>query len=142
MEPQEGRRYIELIKDEDGRGWDHAYNIFEDYIHVTVDGKLEWRSSSSVPSDSDDALENWQNRLHELSFRKCGLITQSLRCVMTELIELLIYEGILELSKFLQVFEEKVFEPQRLLKMQEALKDTPLRWWEAHKQTIHEWAQC
>ena len=27
MDPQEGRRYIEPIKDEFGRGWDHSYNI-------------------------------------------------------------------------------------------------------------------
>ena len=30
MDPHEGRRYIEPIKDEVGRGWDHAYNISED----------------------------------------------------------------------------------------------------------------
>ena len=42
MDPQEGRRYIEPIKDEIGRSWDHAYNIYEDYIHPTVDGELGW----------------------------------------------------------------------------------------------------
>ena len=44
-------------------------------IHPTIDGDLGWRSTSSVSSDFDDALENWQNQLHEVSFRKCGLIT-------------------------------------------------------------------
>ena len=77
MDPQEGRRYIEPIKDEIGRRWDHAYNISEDYIHPTIDGELGWRSASSASSGSDDALEKWKNRLHEVSFRKCGLITQS-----------------------------------------------------------------
>ena len=78
MDPQEGRQYVEPIKDEDGRGWDHAYNISEDYIHPTTDSELRWHSASSASSDSDDALENWQNQLHEVSFRKCGLITQYL----------------------------------------------------------------
>ena len=27
MDPNEGKRYIELVKDEVFRGWDHAYNI-------------------------------------------------------------------------------------------------------------------
>ena len=57
MDPQEGRWYIEPIKDEVGRGWDHAYNIFEDYIQPIVDGELEWRSASSNSSDFDDALK-------------------------------------------------------------------------------------
>ena len=67
MDPHEGCRYIEHVKDEVGRGWDHAYNISEDYIHPTVDDKLGWFSSSSASSDSDDASENLQNRPHEVS---------------------------------------------------------------------------
>ena len=50
--------------------------------------------------------------------------------------------GLSELSGFLNEFEEKVFEPQRLLALEEALKSTPACWWMTHKQTIHEWAQC
>ena len=63
------------VKDEFVRGWYHAYNISKDYIHPTVDGELRWCSASYASLDSDDALENWKNRLHEVSFRKCGLIT-------------------------------------------------------------------
>ena len=59
MDPQVGRCYIEPVKDEVERSWDHAYNISEEYIHPAVDGKLGWHSASSVSSDSDDALENW-----------------------------------------------------------------------------------
>ena len=59
MDPQEGRRYIETMKDEVDRSWDHSYNIFEDYIHPTIDGKLGWRSTRFASSDSEDALENW-----------------------------------------------------------------------------------
>ena len=58
MDPQEGQRYIEWVKDEVGRSWDHDYNISEDYIHPTVDGELGWRSASSMSYDSNDALEN------------------------------------------------------------------------------------
>ena len=51
-------KYTEPVKDEIVRGWDHAYNISEDYVHPTVDGELDWRSASSASSDTDDALEN------------------------------------------------------------------------------------
>ena len=60
MDPQEGRQYIEPVKDEVGRSWDHAYNISEDYIHPTVNGKIVWHNKSSTSSDSNDALENWK----------------------------------------------------------------------------------
>ena len=68
--PNEGRKYIEPIKDEVVREWDHAYNISEDYIHPTTNGELSWSNASSVSSYSEDALENWQNHMHEVSFRK------------------------------------------------------------------------
>ena len=58
MDPQEWRQYIELVKDEVDRSWEHAYNISEDYIHPTIDGELGWSSISPMSSDSDDALEN------------------------------------------------------------------------------------
>ena len=59
MDPREGCRYIEPVKDEVGRSWDHAYNIYEEYIHPTIDGELGWHSISYTSSDSEDALENW-----------------------------------------------------------------------------------
>ena len=127
MDPNEGRRYIEPVKDEVVRGWDHVYNISEYYIHPTTDREMGWHSISSTFSNFDDALENWQNQLHEVSLRKCGLITQSLRHVATKIIEFPIYEGLSKLSGFLKEFEEKVYEPQRLLALGEALKATPTR---------------
>ena len=58
MDPNEGGRYIELVKDEVVEGWDHVDNISEHYVHPTADGELDWGIASSVSSDSDDALEN------------------------------------------------------------------------------------
>ena len=70
------------MRDEASRNLDHVYNISEDYIHPTIDGELGWCSDSFASSDYDDGLENWKNKLHEVSFRKCGLITQSLHHVV------------------------------------------------------------
>ena len=61
MDPTEGRRYVERVKEEPIREWDHAYKTLEDYIHLTVNEELGCHSSSSVSSNSNDSLENWQN---------------------------------------------------------------------------------
>jgi hypothetical protein len=42
----------------------------------------------------------------------------------------------------LSLYEDKVLENHRLLELDMALKDTPARWWGAHKETIKEWYQC
>ena len=120
---------MEPAKEEFVRGWDHTYNIYEDYIHPTVNGELGWRRSSFASSDCDDALENWQNQMHEVSLWKCGLITQSLCRVTTKTVELPVYEGLPELSEFLVEFEDKKSEPKWLLALDEALKATPGCWW-------------
>ena len=58
MDLSEGIRYVEIVKEEVVGGWDHAYNILEDYVLPTVDRDMGWRRSSSASSDSDDVLEN------------------------------------------------------------------------------------
>ena len=113
------------MKDEAVRGWEHTYNISEDYIHPTIDGELGWKKYSSMSFNLEDVLENWQNRMHEVLFRKCALITESLYQVMTETVELLVYEGLPELSKFILEFEDKTSKPQWLLALDEVLKATP-----------------
>ena len=71
IDPLEGQRYVEPIH---SKGKDNYlykfYNIMytkEDYINPTSDGKLSWPSVRSCTSNSGDALENWQNMLHEVS---------------------------------------------------------------------------
>ena len=83
MDLDEGRRYIEPVKDEVVRGWDHSYNIYEDYFHPTDGKELGWCNASSASSNSDDVLEKWKNHMHKVSVRKCGLITQLLCHVVT-----------------------------------------------------------
>ena len=40
LDPLEGKRYVEPIKDEFIGGWDNAHNISKDYINPTMDGEL------------------------------------------------------------------------------------------------------
>jgi hypothetical protein len=70
LDPDEGPRYTEPIREED-----RAYeleNIYkltarqQDYINPTTDGNLSWRSDNACSSDSEEALENWQNKMYEV----------------------------------------------------------------------------
>ena len=70
------------------------------------------------------------------------MITQSLRQVATEIVELPTYEELPHLPEFLVDFEDKVSQPWRLLVLDEALKATPARWWETHKKSIDGWLLC
>ena len=47
---------------------DQLYNIMslkEGYINPTTDGNLSWCSVISSTFDLDNAMENWQNRMHK-----------------------------------------------------------------------------
>ena len=61
----EGDRYTQPVKQEEGEEKiGELYNITarrEDYINPTIDGELSWRSVCSYDTDSDDALNRWQN---------------------------------------------------------------------------------
>lgn len=79
IDPTDSRRYVEPVK----KGFDleNIYNLTsrkEDYVNPTTDGNLSWRSVISCASDPDEGLENWQNRLHEVSMRRCAHLTKSL----------------------------------------------------------------
>ena len=101
----------------EGQG-DHLDNIYnvtalkEDYINPIVDGNMRWRCVSSCTLDSGEALENWKNRLHEVSMRRCAKITKSVRRVGTQSQLLPSYEVLPNLAMFLTEFEELVTEPQ------------------------------
>ena len=78
IDPLEGQRYVEPVYNE-GQGdyLDQIYNVTsmqEDYINSTADGNLSWQSASSCTSNSGEALENWKNRLHEVSMRRCARV--------------------------------------------------------------------
>ena len=97
IDPFEGQRYVQPIYNEGQVDYlDQIYNVtamHEDHISPTADGNLSWKSTSSYTSDSGEALENWQNRLHEVSMRRCARVTRSMRRVETKSRELPTYEN-------------------------------------------------
>jgi hypothetical protein len=44
IDPKEGRRYIELVKDDEIDNLDNLTIRMDDYVNLTIDGTLSWRS--------------------------------------------------------------------------------------------------
>ena len=62
LDPSQGERYTEPVRDEDQDVLDHIYNITakeEDYVDPTAEGIMDWQCDISCMTDSDDGLENW-----------------------------------------------------------------------------------
>jgi hypothetical protein len=146
LDPDEVHRYTEPIREED-----RAYeleNIYKltarqrDYINPTADGNLSWRSDSACSSDSEEALENWHNKMYEVSTRRCARLTTEVRWISTTVSNLPTFDGLNPLETFLSNFEESVPMQKILLEMDEALKATRSRWWGTHKNNIIDWVQC
>ena len=72
-----------------------------DYINPTTEGNISWRCDSSCTLDSDVGLENWQNRLYEVSARRCAFMTKSLRWIGTEIKDIPLFNGLVDVNDFL-----------------------------------------
>jgi hypothetical protein len=83
LDPNEGQRYIEPIKEEDcAYELESIYKLTirqQDYINPMADENLRWKSDSACSSDSEEALENWQNKMYEVFIRRCSRLTRELR---------------------------------------------------------------
>jgi hypothetical protein len=144
LDPSEGERFVEttcLDLEEIGQLYRTTVHD-EDYVNPTTDKVLSWRSITSCATNSDIGLENWQQRLHEVSTRRCARIGRAVRWVGKEIREPPSFHGLNDLETFLTQYEDKVLENQRLLALDLALKATPARWWGTHKETITDWYQC
>jgi hypothetical protein len=113
LDPTEGKRYIEPAR---GNDIDNLYNMtvwMDDYVNPTTDGALSWRSISSCASYSEEGLEHWQQRMHEVSTRRCARMTRSLHWIGTKLCDPPRYDGLTDISLFVKEFELQVPKQQR-----------------------------
>ena len=97
IDPFEGKIYVETIYNEGQVDYlDQIYNVIamhNDHISPRVYGNLSWKCASSCTFDSGEGLENWKNRLHEVSMRMCARVTRSVLWVETKSRELPTYES-------------------------------------------------
>jgi hypothetical protein len=80
----------------------------EDYVNPTAYGILSWQSITSCATDLDTRLEKWQERLHEVSTKRCARIDWAIRWVGTKIREPPSFHGINDLETFLTQYEYKV----------------------------------
>ena len=141
LDPFQGPRYIERIRsEEEVRNMESFYQMTgnqSDYINPIAEGNISWRCYSSCASDSKVGLENWQNRLYEVSAHRCAFITKSLRWIGTEVIDIPSFHGLAYVNDFLQQFEQEIPHEQRMAAIDLAVRATPTRWWHAHKEHTH-----
>ena len=98
----------------------------ENYVNPTTEGIISWRSINSCMSDLEEALENWKQRLQEVSTRKCARITRALRCIGTEIYETPMYDGLTVVVYYIRYFELQISDQQRLLSLDVSLKANPV----------------
>ena len=142
MDPSQGERYTEPVRDEDQDILDHIYNIIakeEDYVNPTPEGIMDWKCDSSCMTDSDEGLENWQSRLYELHGHRCARITKSLRWLGSQTRVLPIFDGLKDPEAFIVQFSEQVLDSQKMETLDSVFKATVARWWNGHKKYIHTW---
>jgi hypothetical protein len=80
--------------------------------------------------------------MSEVSTRICSRLIGEVHWINTIVSNLPTFDGLNPLETFLSDFEESVAMKQILLTMDEALKETPARWWGTHKTNIADWVQC
>jgi hypothetical protein len=74
--------------------------------------------------------------MYEVSTRRCDRLTREVCWIGTTTGNLPTFDGLNHLETFLLKFEESVQMQQTLLAMDEALKETPARWWGTQKTNI------
>ena len=107
LDPSQRERYTEPVRDQDQDILDHIYNITakeEYYVNPTPEGIMDWKGDSSCMNDSDDGLENWQNRHYEIHGHRCARITKSLRWLGSQTRVLPIFDGLTDPTNFIMQF--------------------------------------
>lgn len=131
LDPVEGVHYTKPMCDEKSDNeLDYIYKITtqeQDWVNPIADGWVSWECESSYTSDSDEEIEQWQNRLHELTTLNCNMIVRSLCCVTTEVRDLPMYDGLTVVDEFLTKFESTIPEQQWFVALKWALRATPAR---------------
>lgn len=93
-------------------------------------------------SNLEVGLENWQQRLHEVSGRRLARITKTLHWIGSEVSKLPIFDGLSDIQIFFQEYEAQLPCSKRHQHLVVALRVTPMRWWTAHERNIATWDTC
>ena len=93
-------------------------------------------------TDSDEGLDNWQNRLYELHGYRCARITKSIRWVGSQKRILPTFDGLTNPEDFIAQFSEQILDSQKMETLDSAFRAAVARWWNGHKNHIPSWRAC
>lgn len=143
LDPTEGPCYTEPVCDyESGHDLDQISKIMtrdQDWVNPTTDGRIAWDHKISCTSNSNEELEHWKNRLHEVSMLCCNMMTKWLRYVSSEVRILPYYDFLTDIDKFLDAFERGVPEKHFFHALDLVLCAMLARWFGTHKDSFDDW---
>lgn len=143
LDPAEGPRYTEPVHDyKSDDDLDQLYKIIardQDCVNPTVDGCVAWDCESPFTSDSDEELEHWQNRLHEVSMLRYNMMTKQLLYVSSKVRSFPYYDSLTDVDKILDAFESEVPKKHCFQALDLALRYTLAGWWATHKDSFDGW---
>ena len=87
-------------------------------------------------TDSDDGLENWQNRLYELHGHRCARITKSIRWLGAQVRVLPIFDDLSNPEQFIEQFSDQIPDSQKMQTLDSVFRATAARWWNGHRKNI------
>ena len=103
---------------------------------------MDRQCDNSCMTDSDEGLENWQNRLYELHGHRRARITKSLKWLGSQTRVLPIFDGLIDPADFIVQFSEKVPDSQKMQTLDSVFRATATKWWNGHKKYIDSWSAC
>ena len=77
----------------------------DEYVNMTTYGSLSWTSISSCALDSEEGIQHWQQKMHEVYTRRCARITRSLLWIGMELCDPPMYDELTDIGMFIKEFE-------------------------------------
>ena len=104
LDPSQGERYTEPLRDEDQNHSETIYNITAQEEAYEGPPTVGWESGSSYMTDSEDNLESWQNRLYELHGHRITRPTKSLRWLSSQPSALPTFDGSTDPDPFIIQF--------------------------------------
>ena len=110
LDPSQGERYTEPLRDEDQNDSETIYNITAHEEAYEGPPAVGWESGSSCMTDSEDDLESWQNQLYELHGHRSTSPTKSLRWLNSQPSALPTFDGSTDPDPFIVQFSGQIPE--------------------------------
>lgn len=102
---------------------------------MTTGWRISWEHDSSCMLDSDEEIERWQNRLHEVTMLNCNMMIRSLCHLTTKARELPTEVGATNVEEPVEQCEKEILEQKCQDAQIWAMCATTAQGWSTHLKT-------